>query len=109
MRALTARIIELLSEPATRQALPGLLADLRPDADALNRFRDRLISPERCVIEAIVQRAGQRGDLPTTLKPTVLHAVLLGAVFAWIYLIDMPVPSDLADRIASSLTTTAKK
>lgn len=106
LRGLTERVLALLSTPAARTALPGLLADLRADVRLSERFAERFLDVERRLLHALLDRAVERGEL--TVRPSVVdvHAQLLGTVFAWIFLLTDELPQDLADRVSSAVLAT---
>jgi len=82
LRVLVERVVALLSAPAARQALPGLLADLRRDPSLADRFHASFIDAEKQLVGALLDRAVLRGELVTELDPADVHAQLLGTVFA---------------------------
>lgn len=103
IRALTDRVVAVLSAPAARQSLPGLLADLRGDPLLAARFHDLLIDAERRLVATLLDRAVARGELTERPDPVDVHAQLLGTVFAWLYLVSGRPPDDLADRVSRAL------
>jgi AcrR family transcriptional regulator len=109
LRVLIERIVALLSAPAARQALPGLLADLRRDPSLAERFQASFIEAEKQLVRALLDRAVRRGELAKEPDPADVHAQLLGTVFAWLYLLAAEPPADLADRVRSSVLATLQK
>jgi len=109
LRVLVERVVALLSAPAARQALPGLLADLRRDPSLADRFHASFIDAEKQLVGALLDRAVRRGELVTELDPADVHAQLLGTVFAWIYLLAAEPPPDLANRVSASVLATLQK
>ncbi len=103
LRTLVAHVLDLLNHATVRGALPGLVADLRADAELGRRFTASLIEPEREVVATIVRRAVDRGEVRPGVDTDDLHAQLLGTVFAWVYLIDGAPPDNLAERITRAL------
>lgn len=108
MRALVSHVLTLLTGPAVRGALPGLLADLRSDNELGERFRTTVIDAERSVVERILARARGRGEVSGNVSAAHVHAQLLGTVFAWVYLIDGDLPPALIDDITAALLASAK-
>ncbi|MGU3292041.1 TetR/AcrR family transcriptional regulator [Williamsia sp. M5A3_1d] len=107
--ALVERIADVLGAPAVRGALPELLADLRSDPAAAERFRVSMIEPERALVAAVIDRARDRGELRDGIDPLDVHALVLGMLFAWIYLIDDRSMSELTVRTVRSLTAYLEK
>lgn len=106
LRLLTERIVALLSQPAARHALPGLLADLQGDASLATRFQDSFIAAERRVVASLLERAAKRGELAKQPDPIDVHAQLLGTAFTWIFLSGDPPPHDLVERITAAVLST---
>lgn len=109
VRVLSERVVALLSTPEARQALPGLLADLRGDALLATRFHVSFIEEERRLVEALLNRAVRRGELVRAPDPADVHAQLLGTVFAWIFLLAEEPPPELASRISTSVLATLQR
>lgn len=109
LRVLTERVLALLSAPAARQALPGLLADLRGDPLLARRFHSSFIEAERRLVEVLLDRAVQRGELSRAPDPMDPHAQLLGTVFAWVFLLNEEPPPELADQISAAVLATLQK
>jgi AcrR family transcriptional regulator len=104
--ALTRHVITLLTAPPARQAIPGLLADLRADPLLAERFQRTFIDAERQLVRRLLTRAVERGELTSTTDPVDVHAQLLGTVFAWVHLAADRPPAGLADRITRALLAT---
>lgn len=103
LAALVRRVVTLLSAPAARQALPGLLADLRRDPLLAERFQATVIQSQREVVAAILQRAVARGELGGQPDAAAVHAQLLGTVFGWLHLMFSDPPDDLAEQVTDAL------
>lgn len=106
LEALSERVLELLSAPAARQALPGLLADLRGDPQLTDRFQASFVEAERRLVTALLDRAVLRGELQYVPEVVDVHAQLLGTAFAWVFLLADAPPPDLARRISISVLAT---
>lgn len=107
--ALTERVVGLLSTPAARHALPGLLADLHGDPLLAKRFQASFIQEERRLVETLLDRAVRRGELAAQPDPDDVHAQVLGTAFARVFLLAGDPPADLASRISSSVLTTLQR
>lgn len=109
VRVLSKRVVALLSAPAARQALPGLIADLRSDPLLAKRFHSSFIEAQRGVVEVLLNRAVQRGELVRAPDPADVHAQLLGTAFAWIFLLgEEPFP-DLPRRISANVLASLQR
>jgi hypothetical protein len=92
-------------------ALPGLFADLTSDPALAARFADTFITAEREYISEVLDRAERRGELAHRPQLEVVHALLLGPVFAWLFMFGQPagrrLPDMLAGLVAAALTADA--
>ncbi|GAB2648641.1 TetR/AcrR family transcriptional regulator [Kribbella swartbergensis] len=68
-------------------AVPGLLADVHADPALLDRFDAKYLVAQRRTLTEILDRAAARGELATRPDPAVLNALLVGPVFAWLFLL----------------------
>lgn len=108
LEALTEHVVGLLAAPAARQAFPGMIADLRADPVLAARFQQTVITIQRELVGRLLERAHDRGELALVPDPADVHAQLLGTVFAWLYLMEDTVPTDLAGRISTALMATIR-
>ncbi|MDA3645817.1 TetR/AcrR family transcriptional regulator [Saccharopolyspora indica] len=74
--------------------LPGLLADIHADPVLLDRFDEKYLGAQRRTLAEILDRAAARGEIATRPDPTALNALLVGPVFAWLFLL-----SESPDRL----------
>ncbi len=96
-------IINTLSNPVAAAAVPGLLADITADPAMTARFQQSFIALERKYLVEVLNRAAARGELPNPPDPDLVHALLLGAVFARLFLLGHDV-DNLADQLAGLVT-----
>ena len=52
-------------------------------------------------MEAVLDRAVTRGELPARPDPDLVHATLLGTVFTWLFVLGKRPDGDLPARIAA--------
>lgn len=109
VRALSKRVVALLSAPAARQALPGLIADLRGDPLLARRFHSSFIEAERGLVEVLLNRAVQRGELVRAADPADVHAQLLGTAFAWIFLLEEEPRPELPNQISANVLASLQR
>jgi hypothetical protein len=102
IRALAARVVELLDSPVARAAVPGILGDMSSNPGLAARFHEVFSAAERDVVAAIVQRALDRGEITNAPGTDAVHAVVLGTAFAWLHLLPAPRPGDLEACIADA-------
>uniref|UniRef100_A0AAU2UXT4 TetR/AcrR family transcriptional regulator n=1 Tax=Streptomyces sp. NBC_00003 TaxID=2903608 RepID=A0AAU2UXT4_9ACTN len=67
--------------------VPGLLADVHADPVLHDRFDAKYLGAQRRTLTEILDRAVARGELATRPDPAILNALLVGPVFAWLYLL----------------------
>lgn len=68
--------------------MAGLLADIYADPILGNRFTETYLTLERSIVTELVDRAMERGELPTRPDPALVHGLLLGPLFAWQIMLD---------------------
>jgi AcrR family transcriptional regulator len=67
--------------------IPGLLADIHADPALLDRFDAKYLGAQRRTLTEILDRAVARGELTTRSDPAILNALLVGPIFAWLFLL----------------------
>lgn len=103
--------VNLTTPPAG--VVPGLLADVHGDPALAATFVSTFVAAERGCVEEVLDRAVARGELPRRPDPAVVHALLLGPVFAWLFLLQEDparlgtVTAALAEAAAAALSDVA--
>jgi AcrR family transcriptional regulator len=82
--------------------IPGLLADVHADPALREKFDERYLGAQRQTLAEILDRAAARGELRKRPDLAALNALLVGSVFAWIYLLSES-PDDLPDLTSTLL------
>ncbi|WP_063762664.1 TetR/AcrR family transcriptional regulator [Streptomyces sp. NRRL S-1448] len=91
--SLRADLAAVLTEIADSMAvpppgtIPGLLADIHADPALRDRFDQKYLGAQRQTLTEILDRATARGELATRPDPATLNALLVGPVFAWLFLL----------------------
>ncbi|MEV0616826.1 TetR/AcrR family transcriptional regulator [Nonomuraea sp. NPDC050404] len=86
LAAVTLNIAEILAGPPPG-VVPALLADVHTDESMAAAFSGSLVKAERdCLIE-VLERAMARGELSRLPDLATVHAMLLGPIFAWLFLL----------------------
>lgn len=107
LTALTEEIVRSLTGPAIFASAPALFADVASDPELANRFQQTFIEAEQANLRLILDRARQRGDLADTPDladrpdPEVLHALVLGPIFIWLFMFRAE-PSAIAAQVATA-------
>ncbi|MFC3960752.1 TetR/AcrR family transcriptional regulator [Nocardia jiangsuensis] len=81
----------------------GLLADLYGSSGLAARFSEVFLAQQRAVLEEVLNRAVARGELAQEPDPLVLHALVVGPLFVWLFVLGGP-PEDvgkLVDTVVS--------
>lgn len=104
---LAALLVEVTDSMASAPpgVLPGLLADIHADPALLARFVTRYRGAQIRTLNQILDSALSRGELAGRPDVAVLDAVLVGPVFAWLYLLSEP--SDRLPVLTSALLDAA--
>jgi AcrR family transcriptional regulator len=76
---------QLASAPP--DVLHGLLADIHGDTALGARFTSTFIERERFVIDTVLDRAVERGELTARPDAAMVHAFVLGPIFYWILIL----------------------
>ena len=94
-------LIARMTEPIARRTLPGLVADLRADPGLLERFKATFVARERECLAVVLDRAVARGELAVRPDLEVVHALLVGPVYAGLSILDTPPPPGGAGQFAA--------
>ncbi|QKW05341.1 TetR/AcrR family transcriptional regulator [Streptomyces sp. NA04227] len=86
LTAVLAEIAESMAGPPPG-TVPGLLADVHADPALLQRFDAKYLHAQRRTLTEILDRADARGELARRPDPAALNALLVGPVFAWLFLL----------------------
>ncbi|MFD5396559.1 TetR/AcrR family transcriptional regulator [Streptomyces sp. NPDC127097] len=86
LAAVIAEIADSMALPP-QGTVPGLLADIHADPALRDRFEEKYLGAQRRTLTEILDRATARGELTTRPAPATLNALLVGPVFAWLFLL----------------------
>ncbi|MER6304684.1 TetR/AcrR family transcriptional regulator [Streptomyces sp. NPDC001657] len=86
LAAVLAEIAHSMAVPP-QGTIPGLLADIHADPALRDRFDQKYLGAQRQTLTEILDRATARGELTTRPDPATLNALLVGPVFAWLFLL----------------------
>ena len=104
LRAEADNLLELFGDPVALAAVPGLLVDLAADEAFIERAQDVYVGGNLADYEEYLQRERARRQvhrLGPGDDPRLLHAMLVGAVFAWVGMLRWEPQADLAARLGS--------
>ena len=74
--------IAMLIESGAFRVLGSLLVEDQRHPGLLDVFRERVLFPRRAMVEAIIQRGIERGELRADVDPLIVIEMIAGAVFA---------------------------
>ncbi|NUW42533.1 TetR/AcrR family transcriptional regulator [Nonomuraea rhodomycinica] len=86
LAAITRDILAALATPPPG-VVPALLADVHADPAMAAAFARTFVRAERDCVTEVLERAVARGELPRLPDPATVHALLLGPIFAWLFLL----------------------
>ncbi|UKY54831.1 TetR/AcrR family transcriptional regulator [Streptomyces inhibens] len=86
LAAVLAEVADSMAAPP-HGTIPGLLADIHADPALHERFDAKYLAAQRRTLTEILDRAAARGELTTRPDPAALNALLVGPVFAWLFLL----------------------
>ncbi|CAL9639849.1 hypothetical protein SUDANB96_06341 [Streptomyces sp. enrichment culture] len=99
LAAVLAEIADSMAAPPPG-TVPGLLADIHADPVLRDRFDEKYLAAQRRTLTEILDRAAARGELTARPDPAALNALLVGPVFAWLFLL-----SESPDRLPALTST----
>jgi AcrR family transcriptional regulator len=82
VRRFTAAVVESLSRPEARAAIPGLMADWQSDPELRRRLMDRFEPATRAVLREAAAEAAARGELRPEADVDRVYDAILGAAVA---------------------------
>lgn len=97
-------LLSLFGDPVAQAAVPGLLVDLAADQALVERTHDVYIGGNLEDYDEYLRRERARRrvqSLGPADDPRLLHAVLVGTVYAWIGLLQWEPQADLAARLGA--------
>ena len=74
--------IAMLIESGAFRVLGSLLVEDQRHPGLLDIFRERILFPRRAMVEAIIKRGMERGELRRDVDPLIVIEMIAGAVFA---------------------------
>ena len=101
LAALASDVVASLTDPVAFAAIPGLFGDIVGNDALAAHFHARFVAAERACVVEILKRAVTRGELSACPDPDVVHALVLGPIFAWLFLLRRGDDGTLADAVAA--------
>ena len=87
MGALLVDVLRSQDNPLARQVIPVLLQELGRDPALGQQLEQAFLVREEACIDAVLARAVGRGELPAAPPVHAVHALLMGPVFAWVFVL----------------------
>ena len=82
LNAFVRAAIAMLIESGAFRVVGSLLVEDQRHPGLLDVFRERILFPRRAMVEAILQRGIERGELRPDVDPLIVIEMIAGAVFA---------------------------
>ncbi len=82
LKAFVRTAIAMLVESGAFRVLGSLLVEDQRHPGLLDVFRDRILHPRRAMVEAILLRGVESGELRRDVNPLIVIEMIAGAVFA---------------------------
>ena len=82
LEAFVRAAIAMLIESGAFRVLGSLLVEDQRHPGLLDVFRERILFPRRAMVEAIIKRGMERGELRRDVDPLIVIEMIAGAVFA---------------------------
>lgn len=86
--------------PAVLAAAPLFIAELADNPKLATHFRETLMAAELACVNELLDRAVARRELAERPDPAHVHSLILGSVFAWLFMLRRDPNPDLADELA---------
>ena len=99
VRALIREAVAMLVDSGAIRILASLLVEAQRDPTILDAFRARLLEPRRQLIEAMLRRGVERGELRADLDPLVATEMIAGAVFGHHAILGQPTTDHWVDAL----------
>ncbi len=103
LAALLDDIAESQGNRLARQVLPALLVEMSRNEDLARQLTGTYLAREQEVITEVLERAVARGELRAAPPIEVAHSLLVGPVFAWLFVLRRPFEPPERDRFAATL------
>lgn len=94
LRTLQQSQVRLYTDLAFQEALPGVLVDIRSDADALDTWVRGFVKPRRLSVAASVERGIQRGEIAADADVEWICEVLTGPLLSAAFLQGVSIVSE---------------
>jgi hypothetical protein len=99
--------IHLLIDSGAFRILGSLLIEERREPGLLDVFRARILGPRRTLVEAMLKRGIERGEIRPDIDPLVVTEMIAGAIFGHHMILGMTATEDwiesLVDHIWASI------
>lgn len=109
LRLITQSLANEFNNPVARATVSGLLMDLRNDAQLHTRVREALLEPEHARVQAIFERAIERGEVGATTAIPILVEMIGGAVVYRTCFIGLPADDNFIDEIVNLAILATRK
>jgi AcrR family transcriptional regulator len=77
---LVRQVIATLIDSGAVRILGSFLVEERREPELLARFRERIIGPRRAIVEGLLQRGIERGEIRPDIDPLVVTEMIAGSI-----------------------------
>jgi AcrR family transcriptional regulator len=96
-------VVTALGTPPVGSTIPGLTNDMAVDPEVAGQFRDFIVGPTRARLEAILDRAEARGELPAGTDRELILDILIGPVLWRALITGSRLDAGVAGRIVDTI------
>ncbi len=97
-----------LAHPLARTIIPDLLAEATRNSELTSLLGDMIREPRRIKATQILDRAKERGEIPTDYDIEVTLDMIAGPLYWRQAVMQLPADDDYLDRLADSIVTVAR-
>jgi len=90
LEAFVRQAIHMLIESGAVRILGSLLVEEQREPGILEVFRERILGPRRGMVEAMLRRGIERGEIRADIDPLVVTEMVAGAVFGHHVILGLP-------------------
>lgn len=108
LTAFSRELVRYTSTPLALKALPGIVADLQTDPLLAESFERGFVARHHLCLNVVLGRAVARGELAARPDVAWAHALMIGPLFAWLFVRRSDPDPELAARLADGLLAALK-
>lgn len=99
LRRFVHQAITMLIESGAVRILASLLVEEAREPGLLDTFRTRLLAPRRVMVEEMLRRGIERGEIRPDIDPLIVTEMIAGAIFGHHAILGLPGTEEWVDRL----------